>query len=465
MPDEVTENALIETHRLLDGLRRARSLIAFAIEIGVIGAAALLAFLLRFDFSVPPTYIPALMTALAVWTPAKLICFKLFGLDRRWARYVSINDLLRVVTSNSIGSFVSLLILALIKSGVPRSIYAIDFLVCVMLTASVRVSVRVIAESRNRPVTGPDRKHTIIYGAGSAGAALLRELRQNAALTYDVFGFLDDSPAKSGLVLHGLRVLGKGGDLSELARKHRVDLVLIAIPSATGSQMKQILERCTAAGVPYKTIPGLAEIIEEHSLARQIRDVAVEDLLGRVPVSLEPERISAKLRGRAILVTGAAGSIGSEICRQIARFQPAAIIGFEIAESPLFHLELEIARSFPGISFHAEIGSIQNRARLDEVFTRHQPSVVYHAAAYKHVPMMESHAFEAFENNVLGTLNVVEAARAQGVGEFVMISSDKAVRPDQHHGPHQAYCRNAGAVAAAGGREIRVGAFRQRAGQ
>jgi FlaA1/EpsC-like NDP-sugar epimerase len=419
-----------ETRGLRGRIRRARPLIAFGIEIGVIASAALLAFLLRFDFSVPANYIPVLIRAAAVWIPVKLICFKAFGLDRRWARYVSINDLLRVILSNSIGSFVSLVILWAIKSGVPRSIYAIDWLVCVMLTASVRVSVRVIAESRQqRHPGGQDRKRTIVYGAGDAGAALLRELRQNAALTYDVFGFLDDDPRKAGLVLHGLRVLGTGGDLAALARKQRVDLVLIAIPSASGSQMKEILERCTGAGVPYKTIPGLAEIIEEHSLARQIRDVAVEDLLGRVPVNLDQERISAKVRGRVILVTGAAGSIGSELCRQMARFQPAAIVGFEIAESPLFHLQLEIARSFPGIGFHAEIGSIQNRARLEEVFARHRPSVVYHAAAYKHVPLMESHAFEAFDNNVIGTLNVVEAARARDVREFVMISSDKAVRP------------------------------------
>jgi FlaA1/EpsC-like NDP-sugar epimerase len=423
------QNGATETRGLRDRIRRARPAIAFAIEIGVIAAAALLAFLLRFDFSVPANYLPVLIRAAAVWIPVKLLCFKAFGLDRRWARYVSINDLLRVILSNSIGSFVALIVLWAIKSGVPRSIYAIDWLVCVMLTASLRLSVRVIAESRQRHPAGQDRKRTIVYGAGDAGAALLRELRQNAALTYDVFGFLDDDPRKAGLVLHGLRVLGSGGDLAALARKQRVDLVLIAIPSASGSQMKAILERCTGAGVPYKTIPGLAEIIEEHSLARQIRDVAVEDLLGRVPVNLDQERISAKVRDRVILVTGAAGSIGSELCRQIARFQPTAIVGFEIAESPLFHLQLEIARSFPGIRFHAEIGSIQNRARLEEVFARHRPSVVYHAAAYKHVPLMESHAFEAFDNNVIGTLNVVEAARAREVREFVMISSDKAVRP------------------------------------
>jgi FlaA1/EpsC-like NDP-sugar epimerase len=217
--------------------------------------------------------------------------------------------------------------------------------------------------------------------------------------------------------------------MEEAVKKYAAEMALIAIPSASGDQMKQILERCTAAGVRSKTIPGLADLIDERGLARQIRDVAVEDLLGRTPVHLDQERISAKLRGRVILVTGAAGSIGSEICRQIARFRPEAIVGFEIAESALFGLEMELARNFPDVPFHAEIGSIQNSMRLAEVFERHRPSAVFHAAAYKHVPLMESHLFEAVENNVFGTLNLVEQARAHQVAEFVMISSDKAVRP------------------------------------
>ncbi len=190
----------------------------------------------------------------------------------------------------------------------------------------------------------------------------MRDLRQDPALKYDACGFVDDNPQKAGLVLQGLRVLGRGSDLEAVARKYRAEFVLIAIPSVTGSQMKEILERCNAAGIPYKTIPALAEIIDESGLARQIRDVAVEDLLGRTPVNLEHDRISSKLRAQTILVTGAAGSIGSEICRQIARFRPAAIIGYEIAESPLFHLGLDLARNFPGTVFHPEIGSIQNLA-------------------------------------------------------------------------------------------------------
>jgi FlaA1/EpsC-like NDP-sugar epimerase len=257
----------------------------------------------------------------------------------------------------------------------------------------------------------------------------MRDLRRDQCAAYDIRGFIDDHASKAGLVLDGVRVLGRGANLEEIVGKHGVQLVLIAIPSATGTQMKKMIGYCAEAAVPYKTIPSLAELVGESDLARTIRDVAVEDLLGRVPVSLEQDRIKAKLEGRTILVTGAAGSIGSEICRQIARFRPESIIGFDIAESPVFHLQREIARSYPEIVFHGEIGSIQNTARLSEVMERYRPSVVFHAAAYKHVPLMERHLFEAIENNVFGTLNVVEAARAHGVSEFVMISSDKAVRP------------------------------------
>ena len=407
----------------------ARAIGVYSIEIATIAVAGWMAFLLRLDFNIPPYYRATLIFALIVWVPIKLASFAALGLDRRWARYISMADLIRLTLSNLIGTTVSMFILLAESSGVPRTVYAIDLLVCTALTVGSRVSVRLATESLRARSQSGHRKRTIIYGAGDAGAALLRELRQNTALPYDVCGFVDDNPRKFGLVLNGAKVLGDGDSLGNIARKHGADFVLIAIPAATGAQMKRILEKCTAAGIPYKTIPGLAEVIEEGGLARQIRDVAVEDLLGRNPVLLEQDRISAKLQGQVVLVTGAAGSIGSEICRQLARFRPAAIVGFEIAESPIFNLQQEFRRSFPEVNFHAEIGSIQKPGRLTEVFERYGPSVVYHAAAYKHVPLMESHIFEAIENNIFGTLNVVEAARKQGIAEFVMISSDKAVRP------------------------------------
>jgi FlaA1/EpsC-like NDP-sugar epimerase len=232
-----------------------------------------------------------------------------------------------------------------------------------------------------------------------------------------------------GLRIGGVPVLGGGGKMGPLVARHRIAIVLIAIPSATGAEMALIFKFCHGAEVEFKTVPGLGEVIEGRGLAGQIREVAVEDLLGRTPVHLEEESISSTLEGKIVLVTGAAGSIGRELCRQIARFHPAGIVGFEIAESSLFEIDREMRQSFPHLSFYPEIGSIQNRERLNEIFQRYKPAVVYHAAAYKHVPLMENHVFEAIENNVFGSYNVAVAAAEHGVEDFLLISSDKAVRP------------------------------------
>jgi FlaA1/EpsC-like NDP-sugar epimerase len=258
---------------------------------------------------------------------------------------------------------------------------------------------------------------------------LLRESRSNASLNYSIVGFIDDDLTKSGIRIQGVPVLGAGANLPFLAAKHDIHQVLIALPSATGIEMTRVLLSCQEARVRFRTVPSMAEIVEGPALATQIRDVAVEDLLGRSAVRLETARVRGTLEGKVVLVTGAAGSIGSELCRQIARFRPAGIVGFEIAESPLFEIDREMRRAFPDVSFYPEIGSIQNRARLGDVLRQYSPSVIYHAAAYKHVPMMEAHVFEAIENNVFGTWNAALAAANHGVEHFVMVSSDKAVRP------------------------------------
>jgi FlaA1/EpsC-like NDP-sugar epimerase len=400
-----------------------------AVQLAIFAAAVVLAFFLRFDFGVPPRYLPHLLVGLCVWVLAKILVFHLFALDRGWWRYASIRDVARLAVANLSGSVLgSLVLLWFAPSGFPRSIYFLDLLLCFGMTAGARLAVRLAFEFSRLPnlITN---KRTLIYGAGDAGVALLREIQQNPALAYEVTGFVDDDPAKSGSFIHRAKVMGTGAALPEIVASHGVELVLIALPSATGAQMTSVLKQCHNAGVPYKTVPGLAEVIESHGLATQIRDVAVEDLLGRAPVRLEESQIRGAIEGKVILVTGAAGSIGSELCRQIARFRPAGIVGFEIAESPLFEIDREMRQAFPQVPFYPEIGSIQNRARLDEVLGRYMPTVVYHAAAYKHVPMMEAHVFEAIENNVFGTYNVAMAAEEHGVEDFVMISSDKAVRP------------------------------------
>ena len=399
------------------------------VQLAIVAVAGVLAFLLRFDFSVPPQYWPHLLAALCVWVPVKALVFHFLRLDCGWWRYVSIRDVARLAAVNVAGSALGFLaLLWFAPNGFPRSIYVLDFLVCLGMTAGARATVRLAVEFSRLPNLGT-KKRALIYGAGDAGVTLLREIQQNPVLAYEIAGFIDDDPAKAGRFIHGTRVLGNGSALPSIVPSQAIETVLIAFPSATGAQMTAVLNHCHEAAVSYRTVPGLAEVIEGNALATQIRDVAVEDLLGRTLVRLEHDRISAKLIGNTVLVTGAAGSIGSELCRQIARFNPRAVVGFEIAETALFHLDREMRQSFPNISFYPEIGSIQNKQRLAEVLEQYRPSILYHAAAYKHVPMMEAHVFEAVENNVFGTWNVALAAAHHGVEDFVMISSDKAVRP------------------------------------
>ena len=418
-----------DIHRVARRLTHHPRWVMGTIQLAIFAAAGVLAFLLRFDFTVPAQYRPQLLAAICVFVPAKIFAFYFFKMDRGWWRYASIRDVARLALANLVGSVLGCFaLLWFAPEGFPRSIYFLDFMLCFGMTAGVRLAVRLAFEFSRLPNLTV-RKRTLIYGAGDAGVTLLREIHQNPALSYEIIGFIDDSPAKAGNFIHRVRVLGNGAVLPYIVAAQNIEMVLIAMPSATGAQMTDILKHCNEAGVSYKTVPGLAEVIEGNGLATQIRDVAVEDLLGRNPVHLEEDQIRGTLQGKVVLVTGAAGSIGSELCRQIARFHPAGIVGFEIAESPLFEIDREMRQAFPSSPLLPEIGSIQNRARLDEVLRQYSPSVIYHAAAYKHVPLMEAHIFEAIENNVFGTYNVAVAAAEHGVEDFVMISSDKAVRP------------------------------------
>ena len=407
---------------------RTRLLPRFA-QFTIFIISAVGAFLLRFEFVIPPQFLRHLYFAVATWVVVKSLVFHLYSLDRGWWRFVSTSDLLRVVAGNLIGSSIGgLVIFSFGPPGFPRSLYVLDFLLCFMATAGIRFAVRLVAEATAHSNPGGARR-TLIYGGGAAGVMLLREARSNPSLNYSVVGFIDDDLTKSRIRIQGVPVLGAGTELATLATKHDIQLVLIALPSAAGTEMTRILQFCQEARVPFRTVPSMAEIVEGPPLAAQIREVAVEDLLGRKLVRLEESQVQGTLQGKVVLVTGAAGSIGSELCRQVARFHPACIVGFEIAESPLFEIDREMRRAFPKTPFYPEIGSVQNRTRIDEVLSQYSPSVVYHAAAYKHVPMMEAHVFEAVENNVFGTYNVAVAAAEHGVEDFVMISSDKAVRP------------------------------------
>ncbi|MGH9466734.1 MAG: polysaccharide biosynthesis protein [Terriglobales bacterium] len=398
--------------------------------LAVFATAVTAAFLLRFDFSLPSAYDHYLLFALLVWPLLKLAVYAIGGFAHGWWRYVSLSDVLRLARIDVFASvLVTLSTLFLGPTGFPRSIYLLDFLTCLALTCALRVGRRVWWEYTQRGLRPVDRKRTFIYGAGDAGSSLLRELRQNPALPFEPVGFLDDDRGKKGNTLLGCKVLGDGHEMAALMRRHDVDTVLIAIPSAAGASMVRILRQCREAGAEFKTVPSLGEILASGPSAQQVRDVAVEDLLNRHPVHLDTEAIRATIADRTVLVTGAGGSIGAELCRQVAEHAPRVLVGFDMAESALFQIEQEMRRCFPHLAFAPKIGSVGNPQRLAEVLEYHRPSLVLHAAAYKHVPLMETHVFEAIENNVFGTFQLARACIQARVPQFVMISTDKAVRP------------------------------------
>ena len=417
--------------RRFDAKLIGHRIVGYLVDGVAFALSAVFAFELRFDFVLPANYLHPMEVALCIWVVAKSAAFIGGKLDRGNWRYTSAYDAVRIAVANSAGSILGGLVIFLLLGpwGIPRSVYILDWLISCLLTLGGRLAVRAVVTARSRSRVHGERTRTLIYGAGAAGLALLWELRQNPSLMCDVIGIVDDDPSKVGLMLDGKRVMGTGESLRTLVQKHAIKRVLIAIPSATGSQMVRILKFATDAKVEYKMVPSLGELVHDTELGKQIREVAVEDLLGRKPVHLDLDRIRERIQGRVVMVTGAAGSIGSEICRQIATFRPLAIVGFDEAETPLFHIDREMTKSFPYITFYPEIGNIASRGTLKRVMQHYHPSILYHAAAYKHVPMMERHVFAAVETNIFGTWNVARAAAGHGVEDFVMISTDKAVRP------------------------------------
>jgi len=409
-------------------LLRHRRAASAAFHALVAAAALATAFLLRFEFTLDAAYSHMLTLALPLAIAVKLAVFRGFALrDLPW-RYIGIEGVTRMAAANAAASVVAAALLRWqLGSGFPRSIYVLDFLLCLAWMSGTRLAVRLQFE-RSRAVRAGSRR-ILIYGAGRAGVTLLSEIREHPELGYRVAGFLDDDPLKHDLRMRGVRVWGGRAALAEVVARERVEEVLLALPAAPGPAIASILEQCHSARVTTRRIPPLAELMEGRVLVGQIREVRVEDLLGRPAVHLDEGAIRSGLAGKVVLVTGAGGSIGSELCRRIAHYRPAAIVGMDQSENALYHIDQEMRERFPRARFHPEMGNIQNRRRLDEIFRRHRPGVVYHAAAYKHVPLMEAHLFEAVENNILGTDAVARAASAGGAETFVLVSSDKAVRP------------------------------------
>jgi FlaA1/EpsC-like NDP-sugar epimerase len=363
----------------------------------------------------------------------KLPVFALSGFYNRWWRYVSTRDMwaaFRGVVLASIAVFLAFTLFDVHSVAVPRGVWFIDLLLCLALVAGSRLLARTLIE---RPLPGrivTRGKDVIVVGAGDAAQLVVKEMQRNPALGYTPIGLLDDDPRKRNLRLHGVRVLGTMADLDHVVRDRRPDEILIAIPSASGEVRARIVETARALHVPVKTLPSLTDLVAgDRDLARQLRPVEVEDVLGREPVEVDIAAISGYLEGEVVLVTGAGGSIGSELCRQIARLRPAKLVLVDHAEPALFEIERELVRERSFRAAAAVVGDVKDVGKLRQVFDKYRPGVVFHAAAYKHVALMEANPVEAVRNNTIGTRVVADVAVEYGAKRFVLVSTDKAANP------------------------------------
>jgi len=408
-----------------------RSLLAFVHDLAAASVAWCAAYWLRFNLEVPADYLRDMLRQLPWVFGVHMAVFWLLGLYRGLWRYASLSDLQRILVAVGVGALAVPALLTLLGLGalVPRSVYVIAPMLLAGMMSGSRLAYRAWKEKRLITlVAHPEAAPVLVLGAGDAAVLLLKELAGSSQ--WRVLGLLDDDPRKQGGEIERIKVLGPVNRVAQVAQRHGVTQAIIAMPGDTHEVRKRAVDLATAAGLSVMTMPALTDIISGKVSVSALRNIELDDLLGRDPVELDIPGLQSFLRGRTVLVTGAGGSIGSELCRQIARFQPARVVLFEISELALYAIEREFRELHSGVEVVAAIGDAKDGARMRALFAQWRPEVVFHAAAYKHVPLMESaNALQAVQNNVLGTLAVARAAIAAGTGKFVLVSTDKAVNP------------------------------------
>jgi FlaA1/EpsC-like NDP-sugar epimerase len=392
------------------------------------------AFALRLDTNFD-LYLTAVYWMIAISLVIKLSIYYFFGLYRRLWAYASINELLLIIMAVTTASIaVSVIMLSLLLTDLlnfPRMALLIDLLLSLIGIGGFRLSMRIISETRTASAKPHARKanNVLVIGAGDAGALVVREMQRNPQLGLHPVGYLDDDPVKQKHQIHGVPVVGKLNDLGRALNFRRVDEVIIAIPSTGGRIIRMVTDICRLKGIPFRTMPGLYELIGGKVSVNRLREVDITDLLRRDPTQIQNELVGAVLTGKRILITGAGGSIGQEICRQIARWGPQMLILLGHGENSIFEAMLELQEDFPTLPLQPLIADIRDLPRLESIFNNYRPEVVFHTAAHKHVPLMECNVEEAISNNVIGTRNICHAACMANTERLVLISTDKAVRP------------------------------------
>ena len=415
----------------------------FIADVLLMPLAVGISFLLRLDVASLRPYTSTILIFAALAALVKPVIFYLFGLYRRYWRYASANELVNIALATLTSTAVVTLLIYSLASLVwdfrplPRSIPILDWLVSLPLVGGTRFAVRLAADSpfsrlwRNNHLKhgrNPERR-VLVMGAGDTGAMIVREMQANPGLGFVPVGLLDDNRAKVGMTIHGVLVQGTREDIPHLAREEQVDEVIIAMPTAPGQAIREVVAICQQAGVACRTMPGLYELISGEVSIRQVREVRIEDLLRREPVRIDGTEAERYLSDAVVLVTGAGGSIGAELCRQIASYHPRQLLLLGHGENSIYHILLELRERFPRLAVHPFIADVRDYEGMAAIFNRYGPEVIFHAAAHKHVPLMETNVAEAVMNNVFGTQRLLQAAEAHDVTRFVFISTDKAVNP------------------------------------
>lgn len=420
-----------------------KALLLMLIDISTIVIAYILSFYIRYGISAMEdrhikTAIKFMPMIIVIYI-VSLICFKMY--NSIW-RIAGIDEVLYGAFACGLAGAINFAIMSFVPNRVPRMVTVLSCLFITMVVLMVRLSYRFTRRVLilTNGLTASYGKNVLIIGAGVAGRMLISEIRSDKDEEYNIVGLIDDDRNKRKTYLNGIKVLGNRQKIKEVVKKYDVDYIFIAIPSATNLAKKEIIDICKETKVKVKIIPGVYELLEGKASLKQMREVDLKDLLGRDEVKLDKEEINKYIKGKTVLVTGGGGSIGSELCRQIAKFNPKKLVILDIYENNAYDLQNELNRRFKDLSKDVVIASVRDRSRLEEIFKEYNPEIIFHAAAHKHVPLMEFSPNEAIKNNVVGTLNIAECAHKFGAEKFVLISTDKAVNPTNVMGATKRMC-------------------------
>ena len=429
--------------RYLPGNKRVRMIVLMAVDIGMVCLASFLGLFIRFDMNIgriPAEYARAVFTYLPFYVAATILVFFLLRMYATMWSVAGIREAGHIVGACGLASLIQMAGMLMLEMKVPRSYFVLSFMALSAEEGLVRLSYRILTTIHLPGKQLKDGRRVLIAGAGTSGAVILKEMQTSPYAEGYVVCFVDDDKNKVGKILNGVPIAGKREDIPGLVEKYKVDEIYIAMPSAPAKDRKEIIEICRETGCRVKILPGIYQLLNGEVSVGKLREVEIEDLLGREPVRVNIDEILDYVHGKVVLVTGGGGSIGSELCRQIAGHHPKQLIVFDVYENNAYDLQQELKEKFPGLNLVVLIGSVRNTHRVESVFEKYRPDIVYHAAAHKHVPLMEDSPNEAIKNNVFGTYKTAKAADKYGTKRFVLISTDKAVNPTNIMGASKRMC-------------------------